>query len=179
MALLDRVKERIETDLSDAELQLIIDGITEEIENRFGPNAEITIHIGEHRELEGDRVYLSLARPVDVLPPFTVVEIDRSAETALTVDDFRVRDGGRTLGRLDDGPNPRRFWQRLVRVTYTPISDAKKREDVTIRVVQLEVQYRGLTSEKAGDWQAAYPDVAADREKAILSLAPRPGLTMA
>ena len=179
MALLDRVKERVETDLTDIELQAMIDEVVAEIDDRFGPNVEITVHVGEHRELDGDRVYLTVDRRIDQAQPLTIVEIDRSAETTLAADDYRVRDRGLTLERLTDGTNSRSFWQRLVRITYTPVSDAKQREEVAIGIVQLEVQYRGLASERAGDWQASYPDAAADREKALMSLAPRRGLAMA
>jgi hypothetical protein len=41
MPLLDRVKERTGSDLSDAELQAMIDGIAAELDARLGPAGEL------------------------------------------------------------------------------------------------------------------------------------------
>ena len=179
MVDLARVKQRIETDLSDAELQAMIDEVTAEIEARFGLNAQITVHLDGDRDLDGDRRFLSLTRPADTALAITVVEIDGTTEATLAADDFRILHGGRTLERLADGTNGRLRWQRLAKVTYTPVSDALERDEVVIQVVQIEVQARGLTGERAGDWQASYPDLAAEREKLLARLEPRRGLQMA
>ena len=69
MALLDRLKGRVETDLSDIELQAMIDETVAEIEARFGVNASI-IEI-----VDGDRIFLSLHRLIDDGQSITVVEI--------------------------------------------------------------------------------------------------------
>jgi len=183
--LLDRVKERIETDLSDSELQAMIDEVAAEIERRYGPNAPITVHLGDDSTAAGDRRFLTLARPLDTGQAATAVEIappgagQPSARTTLDAADWRVLHGGRTLERLIDGPNGRRFWAPLVELTYTPVSDASQRDEVAIQVVQLEIQARGLDSERAGDWQAAYPDLARTREALFAGLAPRRGLAAA
>jgi hypothetical protein len=185
MALIDRLKERIETDLSDAELQAMIDEVAAEIEARFGANAAITVEIDQDPELGPYRRVLSLTRPIDIAQAIAVTEIepadsgDAANETLLAADDYRVLDGGRTIQRLVDGSNGRTWWAPLVEVTYTPVSDTRQRDEVTIRVAQIEIQYRGLTSERAGDWQAVYPDAAAEREKLIAALSPRRGLVMA
>lgn len=179
MPLLDRVKDRIETDLSDLELQSMIDEVVAEIERRFGVNAATTV------ELDGGASVLTLSRPIDTGQPVTIVETDpantgdAANETALSADDYRVRDGGRTLERLIDGTNGRSRWAPLVRIAYTPVSDARQREEVVIKIVHIDAQHRGVNSERAGDWQASYPDAAAEREKLINSLAPRGGLMMA
>lgn len=179
MALIDRVKARVETDLSDAELQAMIDAVVAEIEARFGVNAAITVH------LEGGAEFLALARPLDAAQAITAVEIEPRSEgaaasqTTLAANDYRVLHGGRTLERLVDGTNGRSQWAPLVKITYTPVSDAKQREEVVIQVVQIEIQACGLTSERAGDWQATYPDLASEREKLIATLALRRGLAMA
>lgn len=185
MALLDRVKERIETDLSDGELQSMIDAVTAEIVERFGAAGEITVFLGDDRELKADRRFLFPKRPVDTAQAVTAVEIDPAnagdagARTTLAGDDFRVLDGGRVLERLADGTNGRSYWSPMVELTYTPASDSGRREEVTIQVVQMEIQARGLTGERAGDWQAQYPDLAEAREKLIAGLAPRKGMVMA
>jgi hypothetical protein len=179
MAILDRVKERIETDLSDSELDAMITAVQAEIDRRFGAVGAITVHLDGDRDLYGDHRFLTLWRALDGSQTVTVVEIDGTDETTLAADDYRVLHGGRTLERLVDGTNGRKRWQRLVRVAYTPVSDQPQRDEVTIKLVQLDVEYRGLSGERAGDWQASYPDAAAEREKLLASLAPRPRLAMA
>jgi hypothetical protein len=179
MALLDRVKERIETDLSDTELQSMIDEVTAEIERRFGAAAAITVHRG------GGTATIRLVRKLDTAEAVAVVEIepantgDAANRTALSADDYRVLHGGLTLERLIDGTNGRIFWAPLVEVTYTPVARAMQRDEIVIEVVQLQVQDRGLTSERAGDWSATSRDTQAARERLIASLAPGGGMVLA
>ena len=49
MALIDRLKVRTETDLTDAELAFIILEIQADIEKRYGINGSITVHVGYDR----------------------------------------------------------------------------------------------------------------------------------
>src|SRR3546814_4329041 len=139
MALLDRWKERIETDLSDTELQAMIDAVTADIEQLYGVNGQITAH------REGDGKFLSLTRPMDGSQAATVTEISprglgtAGATTELTADDYRILHGGRTLERLVGGTNGATRWAPLVEVTYTPVSDAAKREEVVIKMVALDL----------------------------------------
>lgn len=178
MTTLSRVKERIETDLSDTELTAMIDEITAEIEKRYGLNAAITVHLDGDRDLDGDRKFISLVRP-DGGGTIAITEIDGTDETVMSANDFRILHGGRTLERLADGDNGAELWQRLVKVVYTPVDDDKERVEVTINLVQLGIEYRGLKSEKAGDWNAGFIDYTVEREKLLGGLAPRRGLLMA
>ena len=178
MALLDRVKLRIETDLTDAELQSMIDEIVAEIDARFGVVGAITVFLDGDRALDGDRKFLALNRP-DSGATITITEIDGTDETLLVADDFRILHGGRTLERLIDGTNGRDFWERLVKVVYTPVSDQKERDEVVIQMVQLGIEHRGLKSEKDGDYSAGFADYPAEREKIIGRLTPMRGVMMA
>lgn len=179
MALLDRVKERIETDLSDAELQSMIDAVGAEIERRHGPLGVIAV------VRDGGTGIVRLQRPLDEGAGVSVVEIEpgnqdgAASRTTLGADDYRILNRGRLLERLIDGGNGRKVWAPRVEVTYTPTADTEQREELTIKLVQLDVQYRGLSMERAGDWQANYPDAAAARETLLQSLSPRSKLTMA
>lgn len=185
MALLDRVKARVETDLSDSELQAIIDANVAEIERRFGAIAEFS-HIAEgDRDVLGQGRLLTIPRPIDTGQPITVVETAcDDSETTLDAGDYRVLHGGRSLERLRSGPNARDEWASLVTVTYTPVSDQAERDEVTIALVQLDLSYRGLDKqESAGDYSRAgsvtadaYP---AEREALLQRLAPRRGLMVA
>ncbi len=179
MSVLYRLKERVETDLKDEELQAMIDETLAEIEARFGVNASIS------ELVEGRRSFLSLHRLIDETKSITVVEIqpantgDAGNETTLAADDYRIRHGGRIVERLIDGTNGANDWAPLVRLTYTPISDQMHRDEVVIRVVQVDLNERGLAAQKAGDYAATYRDATAERERLIDRLAPKGRMVMA
>ena len=69
----------------------------------------------------------------------------------------------------------------MVRVTYTPIGEAAAREEATIKLIQLDLTYRGgLKSEKAGDYSFTLSgDMAADREAIFEGLVSRQSMVMA
>ncbi len=188
MALLDRIKLRVPTDLPDSELLAMIDAITAELDARFGAAGPITVELGDPLA-PADRLAttLRLLRPADTAQPITITEIDpgntglAAHETELAGADFRVLHGGRTLQRLTGGPNARTHWAPLVRVEYTPIGLAAARDEVTIKLIALDLSYRGaLRSERAGDYQVTLSgDMAADREAILRTLQDRGGMVMA
>ncbi|WP_339745586.1 hypothetical protein [uncultured Maricaulis sp.] len=188
MALLDRVKERTGSDLSDGELQAMIDGITAEIDARFGPAGAITVEAGDPSEPDARTLKtLRLSRPIDTGAAVSVVEIDPSnsgqaaGELELDAADYRILHGGRTLQRLTGGPNGRTHWAPLVQITYTPLGDAAARDEAAIKLVQLDLSYRGaLKSERAGDYAVTLAsNIAEEREQILESLAQRRGFLMA
>ncbi len=187
-ALLDRIKLRLPTDLPDSELLAMIDAIAAELDARFGAAGAITVELGDPLA-PADRLVttLRLLRPADTAQPITITEIDPantglvSHETELAGADFRVLHGGRTLQRLTGGPNARTHWAPLVRVAYTPVGLAAARDEVTIKLIALDLSYRGaLRSERAGDYQVTLSgDMAADREAILRTLQDRGGMVMA
>jgi hypothetical protein len=187
MALLDRVKERTGSDLSDSELTSMITAITEELDARFGAAGETTVELGDPTDPSSRFLRsLRLVRPADTGETITITERDpgntgnATDETTLAADDFRVLNGGRTLQRLNGGTNPRDFWAPLVSVTYTPTGQAAQREEVVIKLIQLDLSYRGgLRSEKAGDYAFTLSgDQMADREAILQTLEDRRGMVM-
>lgn len=187
MALIDRVKERTGTDLSDAELTAMIDAITAELDARFGPAGEITVDIGDATVPSSSQMRnLRLIRPADTAEAITIVERSpansgrASDVVTLAADDYRVLHGGRTLQRLESGTNPAFLWAPLVTVTYTPVGMAAQREEVTIKLIQLDLSYRGgLRSEKAGDYSFTLSgDPMKDREAILQTLEDRRGMVM-
>ncbi|WP_034157920.1 hypothetical protein [Sphingomonas sp. ERG5] len=187
MALIDRVKERTGSDLSDVELQAMIVGIAAELDARLGPAGPQTIELGDPTDPDSRfRRTLKLNTPIDVSAALAIVETDPSNsgddanDTILAPGDYRVMHGGRTLQRLVGGPNGRDHWAPLVRVTFTPIGDAgdqAARDEATIKLIQLDLSYRGaLKSEKAGDYQFTLSgDPVADREGIFASLTAKRG----
>ena len=187
MALIDRVKARVPSDLADAELQAMIDAITAEIEARFGAAGPVTETLGDFLDAGRWRRTLRLNRAIDASQPVEIVELDPGntgqavAETTLAAADYRILHGGRTLQRLTGGPNANGFWAPLVRITYTPRTDQAAREEVTIKIIQLDLSYRGgLKSERAGDYSFTLggADLNEEREKLLASLG-RQGFVMA
>lgn len=184
MALLDRIRTRSGSDLPDAELQAMIDGIAAEIAARLGPVGAITVTMGDLNDPDSRGLRtLRLARPANTAQPITIVEVDpgnsgnATAEITLTSTDFAVLHGGRTLQRLTGGLKGRTDWAPLVRVTYTPVSDQVLRDEATIKLMLLDLSYRGaLKSERAGDYQFTLSnDAVADREAILAALATLPG----
>lgn len=186
--LLDRLRERTGTDLPNAELDDMIAAIGEELDARFGPTGARTVEIGDPTDPDSRwQRTLRLPEPADATAGLTVVEIDPgnssdgSAELALTVADWRLMHGGRTLQRSVSGPNGRGYWAPLVRVTFTPIGSARAREEVTIKLMLIDLAYRGgIRSERAGDYSVTLSgDPAADREKAMAALELKRGMVLA
>ena len=116
-----------------------------------------------------------IARPLDATLAAVVTEYVGSAgmaevSTIIASNDYRVWHGGRSLQRLVSGTNGRTYWGDRVTVTYTPVSDQAQRDEVTIKLAILAIEYRGLSSERVGDWQGSFADYQAEREKLIASL---------
>lgn len=189
MALIDRVKERAPSDISDSELQAMIDTISAELDARLGPVGPITVDLGDpsdpHSRL--DRT-LRVNRPIDTAQAVTITERDpgnsgdASAEIVLDPTDYRILHGGRTLQRLTTGPNGRTHWAPLIELTYTPVGIGEAiRDEATIKLMQIDLSYRGaLKSERAGDYQFTLSgDPIADRDAILNSLAPTSGMVMA
>ena len=178
MALIDRVKERTGTDLSDTELTAMIAGVTAEIDARYGPAGSITVTLGDPSDESRWKRIITLPRAVDPDEPLTIIEIDPANtgaagdETELTASDYRVLHGGRTLQRLTGGPNGQSYWAPMVRVTFTARGDQAARDEVTIKLIALDLSYRGgLKSERAGDYQFTLGgDPAEERDKLLASL---------
>lgn len=191
MALIDRIKERTGTDLSDAELNAMIASIAAELDARLGPVGPVTIELGDPTDPDArTNETLRLSRPIGA-GAVTVTEIEpgnsgaAGDELVLDASDYRVLHGGRTLQRLTTGPNGRRYWAPLVRLTYTPTGAPQSgRDEATIKLVQLDLSYRGLIkSERAGDYQwqgsVSADSYAAERESIFAALAQARGMVMA
>ncbi len=184
MSLLFRLKGRVETDLTDLELQTMIDTEVAEIEDRFGVIASITV-------LEdGRRHFINVHRRIDTAVTPVIVEIDpantgaAANRTTIAADDYRITNGGRTIERMIDGTNGRDLWAPLVEFTYTPVSDQDRRDETTIKLVHLSITYQGLNKQESVGDHSRMGSVTAnafDKEREILinRLQPRGRLVMA
>jgi len=184
MALLDRAKERTGADLSDTELTAMIAGITAEIDAIHGAaTGTVKVTFGDPDTEERWQKSLTLARPMDTTQPAVVVEIDlvdsdaSGARITLDSTDYRVLHAGRTLQRLVSGTHGRQLWAPLVEITYTPVAlvPQSMRDEMVIKIIQLDLSYRGLIkSERAGDYQwsgsLASDSYAVERQKLLDAL---------
>lgn len=188
---------RIETDVSDSELERMIDTENQEIIQRFGPHADpenpITVR------MDGGGVTLDLLRPLDVAEDATVTEFWRSdpfgepVQTELVLDtDYRVWFGGRTLERLATGVFQDRTWGRSagldrfgwgghagwVVLEYVPVNDGDQRAEVILQLVELRLRFNPVTQAQIGN-VIEYPrDYRTQRESLLATLAPRKGLLL-
>lgn len=192
MNLLDRVKERASPDMSDGELTSMIAAITGEIDAQLGPVGQITKELGDPTD-----PHTAHARTLRLQPPalagaaITITERDpgnsgdTTSATILQAADFRILHDGRTLQRLNTGPNARDYWAPLVTVVYTAAGAPQvARDDVVIKIMMLDLSYRGLIkSERAGDYQwqgsVASDSYTAERAAIIASLQKRSGMVFA
>jgi hypothetical protein len=192
MALLDRVKERASPDLSDVELTAMIVAIVAEIDAGLGPAGPVTVELGDPSDPDTRFARtLRLQPPADTSQAITITERDpansgdASTATILQAADYRILHDGRTLQRLNTGPNARDYWAPLVTAAYTPkgITQAA-RDEAVIKLMMIDLSYRGLIkAEKAGDyqWQGSLSSesYAAERANILEGLQQRSGLVLA
>lgn len=174
--LVQRINDRVEHDLIDSEIALMIAEAQATITDRYGPPANpaspITVTV------DGSRRRLDLVRPIDVAQAVTVSERVygwSSAPAAVLSTDYIVRNGGRTLDRITTSTSWRGEWGAHVTVTYTPVDDSVQRDEVTIGLVQLGIDRLGVKRREAGDVKTEAADYEALRNALLLSLAPRRG----
>jgi len=173
--MLARLKERFETDISDAEIQRVLDNCNEDVLNQWGAHSDagtpLTIL------LVGGANAIFLNRPIQVITSVTETVSGTGGfgetTTVLAADDFRIWFDGRALTRLADGTNPRAVWGSRVEVVYVPQDDNNQRQEVILKVAVLDLQFTGVRQERIGDYSATYYDHQKERQELINSLRPK------
>lgn len=165
MPLIDRVKERTKSELGDAELQALIDEASGEIIRRYGQLGEPMTELHP-----GGFISLIPNHPIDPAEDITITETSGATAIELDPTDFRVLTGNRMLQRLATGANPRSVWGDDVELEYTPASDQLQRDEVTIKLVQLSIQYEGVQSDSIDGYASSHLDYQAERERLLASL---------
>jgi hypothetical protein len=138
-----------ESELSDANLQLLLDGTEDDITDAVGPVGNVTELMSS-----GPGPYLMLSRRASAIVSVT------EGDDALAADDYQfATTNGRLIERLDDGTNPDSRWRSRVAITYTPTDDTDRRKTAQIGLLQIarDVYAAGATtSERIGDWSETY-----------------------
>lgn len=150
----------INTSMTDANLQTVIDRIEAQITARIGaPQADgYTVQIEKTMRGEGPSLFL----PTEIYAVVSIVEDD----VALTADEFRTWGGG-VIERLPMDT----IWGDVNVVTYKPADDRFRRMQVTIDLVRLEIERTAMKSESiAGEYSYTAPDWDVEFRKAMRKL---------
>lgn len=173
--MLARLKERFETDISDAELQRVLDNANEDVLNQWGSHADAGTPLTVL--LVGGANAIFLDRPITVITSVTETVSGTGGfgetTTVLAADDYRIWFDGRALTRLFDGTNPRTVWGSRVEVVYVPLDDNNQRQEVILKMSILDLQYTGVKQERIGDYSATYYEHQMERQKLVNSLRPK------
>ena len=166
MALLTvtKFKEHFETDLATDALQRHLDEAEAAIIKLFGAHADA---ITEWFEDTNGR-FIFPGRPVSSIT--SIVETVGTTDTTLSSDDYEIQGDGRRVRRLIDGTNGQTIWSDTVKLIYVPVDDTKERDMVQLDLVKLEIQFKGLDTEKIGDWSGSLKEYETQRREALRRL---------
>ena len=175
MALIDRINERLENDLTTTELGALIDEASAAVVKRHGAAAADASDSEPFTALiegEGGRSIYPL-RAVSDDDDLEIEETIGTDETTLDSDDYRIWYGGRRIERLGTGTNPRSAWGDLVTITFNPVADQEARDEVIIKLVMLSMTYQGLVKgDRVGDTSTDLGSYQTERNLILASLDP-------
>ena len=164
-----QLRQHIETDLADAALQRLADGIEELIEREGGGTTDETENFNEWGFPRGRNRIIYTARPISSITSIKERDDPDDAGTTIATDDFR-KEGNRALVRLQDGTNPRLLWAQHVEVIHTPLVDTSLRQVVQINLVKLALNYSGAKREKHGDFEFWHHDSGKETRAILMPL---------
>ena len=143
-------KKQINTSISDADLQVIIDRIESQITARIGaPWTDDSTPSSVVKTLRGESTSLFL--PTGIYEVTSIVE----DTVTLTASEFRVWGNGGVIERLPIESN----WGTVCVVTYKPMDDRFKRIPVIIDLLRLTLERTAMKSENiAGEYSYTAPD---------------------
>jgi hypothetical protein len=142
------VKALINTSLSDANLQDVIDRVEAQIAERIGEPQTDAYATTITKTLRGEGYYLFM--PTEI---YAVVSVTEDLHL-LTSDQYQTWGGG-VIERLPSET----YWGDRVVVVYKPTDDRKKRKQVIIDLVRLVLERTALKSESiAGEYSYTAPD---------------------
>jgi hypothetical protein len=142
------VKALINTSMSDANLQTVIDRVEAQIIKRIGAPQTDTYETEIVKTMRGEGPYLFT--PAEIYSVVSIVEDDNS----LTSDEYQTWAGG-VIERLPMNES----WGNRVVVTYKPVDDRLIRAQVVIDLVRIEIERTAMRSESiAGEYSYTAPD---------------------
>lgn len=163
MPSLTEVRARVETDLDDDTLNLIIDAETEALERHAGTATE------EETQFASGLSIIFLRRLPAEITTITERRLVTSDPVTLADDDWRMS-GKFGLRRLSDGTNAAGTWGAEVVIEYVPEIDQRLRDRVLLDLVQVSVEFRAFDSEEVGDWKGEQKDQEQRRQALLAQL---------
>lgn len=146
LVTLAQARALIQTDLSDEDLQEVIDRVEAEIARRIGEPQNDGGTVQNVKQLHGGTENLYL--PVEIGEVVSIVEDG----VTLIADEYRVWPGG-VIERLPGGR-----WGHLVVVTFKPADDRPERAGAIIDLVRLDLSRTAMKSENvAGEYSYQAP----------------------
>ena len=161
MPSLTQVRARVETDLDDDTLNLIIGAEAEAIDRHAGGESASETQFASGLSL------LYLRRKPAEISKITERRAVTSDSVTLANDDWR-QVGSNGLRRLSDGTNQNSTWGAEVVIEYTPELDHRLRDRVLLDLVQMSVEFRAFDEEEVGDWKGKQKDFE-KRRNALLA----------
>jgi hypothetical protein len=151
-------RDKVQTSLSDAKLQVVIDNEEAEIVRRYGANYDGTTTVTE--VVSGGGCDIFLKRPVLSITSITeATSLGATATTLASTAYYLWASQGR-ITRLAEGT----AWSRQVTVVYVPADDSAKRKQVTVELVRLALEQTAMQAESvAGEYSYTAPDWEAKR----------------
>lgn len=141
------IREHIDTDLSEAALQRLIDAAEDDITLRYGAHAEAGTVEEQFYPSEGE-TFLFPSRKVNTGSAIVITrQLDgESVATTADASEYAVDDPHRIRLLQSD------VWaDHVVTVTYTPVTDGDRRKGVLIDLVKLACRFEALQSSRMGD----------------------------
>ena len=155
-----QLRLRVETDLDDTTLGLIIAAEEEAIVRQNGDASEVETHLASGISK------LILKRAPESIASITERRTLTDVAIALDANDWR-QISKRILYRLGDGANPGNRWGAEVVVAYTVDIDASLRDRVLLDLCQLSIEFDAYSAEKDGDWSGEQKDYSERREELL------------
>lgn len=156
------LREFIETDLSDAALQLYIDAEQEQVDQRLGSGQDSLRAFGTKTVI--------LRSPATSITEVTTRAYPDQDPVTLSANDYRLF-ADRQLIRNSDGDNPASCWHGEIVITYEQLTDESLTQRVIVDLVKLAIEFKGVKGEKVGDTSTTFADYQVQRESILRQLA--------
>lgn len=145
----EELRAQVETDLADADLQLLINAAEQAVARVAGPLGDVVeIRAG------GSSIVILNRRAATIS---TIREAGQDED--LDPDDFWLRSDQRSIDRLETGPDPSSTWRGPVVVTYSPVDDVAERKAIAIKLVELDLSSTpGVLGFTEGNWSIQFPN---------------------
>jgi hypothetical protein len=163
------VKAQVKTSFTDATVVGIINDLDRQLTEHVGPRSGVGYKLDLEPYLA---TVLALPRPAATIT--TAVEYTDSGsdptKTTLQGDDYELNATADELRRLSSGTNARSTWGWHVELTYDPVDDEVRRNQVLIQLCRLEINYRSSTAESVGDFSRSLADYERERTRLMRRL---------